>query len=135
MPPIRGATQNTHSCASAHPPTNSAWPVERAGLTEVLVIGMLTRWISVSPRPMASGAKPSGARLSVVPRKINRKKKVSSHRKLSHRVHLEVGTMLAKRRGQHWVGEQGRPSEVVRNMHKIRNVAGGCDPRAAWLPH
>ena len=37
----------------------------RAGLTEVLVTGMLIRWISVSARPMASGAKPAGARLSV----------------------------------------------------------------------
>src|SRR4029453_1942964 len=31
-------------------------PVLRAGLTLVLVIGMLIRWISVSPRPMAMGA-------------------------------------------------------------------------------
>ncbi len=37
----------------------------RAGLTEVFVTGMLMRWMSVSPRPMAIGAKPAGARLSV----------------------------------------------------------------------
>ena len=44
----------------------------RAGFTEVLVTGMLIRWISVSPRPMASGAKPAGARLSVEPRMMIR---------------------------------------------------------------
>ena len=30
----------------------------RAGFTEVLVTGMLIRWISVRPRPIAIGAKP-----------------------------------------------------------------------------
>jgi hypothetical protein len=35
--------------------------VLRAELTEVLVTGMLIRWISVRPRPMAVGAKPAGA--------------------------------------------------------------------------
>jgi len=35
--------------------------VLRAGFTEVLVIGMLMRWISVRPRPIAIGAKPAGA--------------------------------------------------------------------------
>ena len=45
----------------------------RAGLTDVLVTGMLIRWMSVSARPMAMGAKPAGARLSVAPRMINRK--------------------------------------------------------------
>ena len=45
-----------------------ATPVERAGLTEVLVIGMEMRWIRVSARPMAIGAKPAGARRSVAPR-------------------------------------------------------------------
>ena len=44
-----------------------AGPVERAGFTEVLVTGMLTRWIRVRERPMASAAKPFEARLSVVP--------------------------------------------------------------------
>ena len=46
--PTIGATQNSHSCSSAQPPTNSAGPVLRAGFTEVLVTGMLTRWMSVS---------------------------------------------------------------------------------------
>ena len=40
----------------------------RAGFTDVLVTGMLTRWIRVRPRPMAIGAKPLGARSSVAPR-------------------------------------------------------------------
>ena len=59
--PAIGATQNSQSCCSAQPPTNSAGPVLRAGFTEVLVTGMLIRWISVSPSPMAIGAKPAGA--------------------------------------------------------------------------
>ena len=41
--PRMGATQNSHSCCSAQPPTSSAGPVLRAGFTEVLVMGMLTR--------------------------------------------------------------------------------------------
>jgi hypothetical protein len=39
---------------------NTAGPVLRAGFTEVFVTGMLIRWIKVSVRPMASGAKPIG---------------------------------------------------------------------------
>jgi len=46
--------------------------VLRAGLTEVAVTGMLIRWISVRPRPIAIGAKPLGARSSVAPRMITR---------------------------------------------------------------
>ena len=42
-----GASQNSHSCSMAHPPANSAGPVLRAGLTEVLVTGMLIGCISV----------------------------------------------------------------------------------------
>ncbi len=38
-----GATQNSQSCATAQSPTNTAAPVLRAGLTEVLVTGMLIR--------------------------------------------------------------------------------------------
>ncbi len=40
---MSGATQNSHSCAIAQPPTNRAGPVLRAGLTEVFVTGMLMR--------------------------------------------------------------------------------------------
>src|SRR5262249_11895402 len=72
--PAIGATQNSHSCASAQPPTSKAGPVLRAGFTDVLVTGMLTRWISVSARPIASGANAVGARLSVTPRMTSRKK-------------------------------------------------------------
>src|SRR5258705_12800486 len=41
--PTIGATQKSHSCESAHPPTNKAGPVDRAGLTDVLVTGILTK--------------------------------------------------------------------------------------------
>ena len=50
----------------------------RAGLTEVLVTGMLIRWISVSARPMASGAKPAGALPWVAPMMMNRNIMVST---------------------------------------------------------
>jgi hypothetical protein len=73
-----GAIQNSQSCCSAHPPTMIAGPVLRAGFTDVLVMGMLMRWISVSARPMASGANPAGARGSVAPRMTIRKKNVMS---------------------------------------------------------
>ena len=75
-PPTKGASQKSQSWATAQPPTKSAGPVLRAGFTEVLVIGMLIRWISVTQRPMASGAKPVGARLSVTPMITTRKKQV-----------------------------------------------------------
>jgi hypothetical protein len=42
--------------------------MERAGFTDVLSTGMLIRWIRVSVSPIASGAKPFGARVSVTPR-------------------------------------------------------------------
>ena len=62
-----GASQNNHNCATAQSPTNTATPVLRAGLTEVFVTGMLMRWMSVSARPMAIGAKPLGACGPVAP--------------------------------------------------------------------
>ena len=58
--PKIGATQKSQSRLRAQPPTMRAGPVLPAGLTEVLVTGMLMRWIGVSPRPMAMGAKPLG---------------------------------------------------------------------------
>ena len=64
--------------ASAQPPTNTAGPVLRAGLTDRFVTGMPIRWISVSPRPIAIGAKPAGARSSVAPRMIIRNMNVST---------------------------------------------------------
>lgn len=41
--PARGATQKSHSWANAAPPTTTAGPVERAGLTDVFVTGMEMR--------------------------------------------------------------------------------------------
>jgi hypothetical protein len=38
-------------------PAKTAAAIERAGFTEVLLTGMLTRWISVNMRPIASGAR------------------------------------------------------------------------------
>src|SRR5688572_22126867 len=38
--PAIGASQNNHNCFKASPPTIKAGPVLRAGLTEVLVIGI-----------------------------------------------------------------------------------------------
>ena len=65
--PIIGATQNSHSWAMAQSPTNTATPVLRAGLTEVLVIGIETRWISVSASPIGMPANPTAALLDVQP--------------------------------------------------------------------
>ena len=74
--PISGATQNSQSWLIAAVSANSAAAVERAGLTDVLVTGIEIKWISVSPRPMAIGAKPAGARDDVEPRIMIRKKAV-----------------------------------------------------------
>src|SRR5438046_493924 len=38
--PTIGATQNSHNCSSAHPPTNTAGPVLRAGFTLKFVTGI-----------------------------------------------------------------------------------------------
>src|SRR5262245_5031028 len=53
-----------------------AGPVLRAGLTDVPVIGIPIRRISVRPKPLAMGANPAGARLSVAPSIMSRKKNV-----------------------------------------------------------
>ncbi len=68
MAPRIGAIQKSQSWLSAQPPAKRAGPVLRAGLTEVLVTGMLMRWMRVRQRPMAMGANPFGARSSVEPR-------------------------------------------------------------------
>ena len=62
---MMGANQKSQSCWRAQPPANRATPVLRAGFTEVLVTGMLMRWMRVRHRPMAMGAKPLGARSQV----------------------------------------------------------------------
>lgn len=41
--PTIGASQNNHNCEIAHPPTNIAGPVLLAGLTDVLVTGILIK--------------------------------------------------------------------------------------------
>jgi hypothetical protein len=84
--PTMGATQNSQSWSIAQPPTNIAGPVLRAGLTERLVTGIPMRWINVSPRPMAMGAKPCGARRSVAPRMMARNMKVSTTSAVKHAV-------------------------------------------------
>jgi hypothetical protein len=74
----------------AQPPTNNAGPVLRAGFTDVLVTGMLTRWIITSARPMASGANPAGALPWVAPMMTNRNiaVMVTSMRKPDMRLYL-----------------------------------------------
>ena len=47
-----GATQKSQSWERAQPPTKIAGPVLLAGLTEVLVTGMLIKWMRVNARPM-----------------------------------------------------------------------------------
>ncbi len=71
--PASGASQNSQSCAMAGPSANSATPVDRAGLTEVLVTGIDTRWISVRHSPIAIGANQAGTPLAVAPRMTIRK--------------------------------------------------------------
>src|SRR5436190_24114080 len=60
------------------PPANRAGPVLRAGLTEVLVTGIETKWIRVSARPIGIPAKPVAAPFEVVPMMTKRKKNVST---------------------------------------------------------
>jgi len=63
---------NSQSWLIAQLPAKSAGPMLRAGLTEVLVTGMLMRWMSVSPNPIAIGAKPIGALPCVEPMMMNK---------------------------------------------------------------
>ena len=58
--------------------------VLRAGFTEVLVTGMLTRLISVRHSPTAIGAKPLYAVLSVEPRTTTTNMKVSTSSESRH---------------------------------------------------
>jgi hypothetical protein len=62
----------------AHPPTNTAGPILRAGLTEVLVTGIPTRWMSTSTIPIGIPAKPTGALISVEPYTVNTRKNVNT---------------------------------------------------------
>src|SRR6516164_5178575 len=74
--PIIGATQNSQSWPIYSPPAKSAGPVLRAGLTDVLVTGIDTRWIKVRARPIGMPANPAAAPFDVVPTITKRKKKV-----------------------------------------------------------
>lgn len=65
--PTIGANQNNQSCVKAVPPTKRAWDVERAGFTEVLVIGIEIKWINVNAKPIAIPANLPLAHLSVAP--------------------------------------------------------------------
>jgi hypothetical protein len=80
--PISGATQNSQSCGTAPLSAKNATAVDRAGLTEVFVTGIDTRWISVSASPIASGANPGAAPGRVAPMMTTRNPAVStaSHR-------------------------------------------------------
>lgn len=59
--PTIGATQKSQSWPIAQSPTKIAWLVLRAGFTDVLVTGILIKWISVSPSPIERPAKYLGA--------------------------------------------------------------------------
>ena len=74
--PTKGTTQNIQSWPRYSPPANSAGPVLRAGLTDVLVTGIDTRWMSVSASPIGIPAKPLAAPFEVVPTMMSRKKNV-----------------------------------------------------------
>src|SRR5947209_7940401 len=52
--------------------------VLRAGLTEVLVTGIMTRWIKVRHRPIGMPAKPTAAPCEVEPTITKRKKNVAT---------------------------------------------------------
>src|SRR3978361_1707039 len=84
--PRIGASQNNQSWPTYSAPANNAGPVLRAGLTEVLVTGIDTRWISVSARPMGIPANPLAAPLDVVPMMMNRKKKLITSSVTRHAV-------------------------------------------------
>lgn len=77
--PTSGATMNSHSCDSAVPPSNSAGPMLRAGLTDVPVIGIHTMCMSTSVNPMASPPRlPAPFSLSVAPSTTKTKMKVNT---------------------------------------------------------
>ena len=50
---------NTHSSFKDEPPVKMAGPKERAGLTEVPVIGIPTKWTAARAKPMVKPAKPT----------------------------------------------------------------------------
>src|SRR5688572_13852452 len=66
--PAIGTRIKSQSCDNAQSPTNNAWLILLAGLTDVFVTGMLIKWINVRASPMAIPAKPLGALSSVAPK-------------------------------------------------------------------
>ena len=68
MAPKIGAAQNNQTCFKGSPPANNACDKERAGFTEVFVIGILIKWIKVNAKPIAIPANFPLASLSVAPR-------------------------------------------------------------------
>ena len=68
--PTSGATQNSHNWPNAQSFANKAWLVLRAGFTDVFVTGILIKWISVKPKPIAKPANPYGALECVAPKII-----------------------------------------------------------------
>ena len=82
--PTMGATMKSHSWLSASPPTRTAGPKLLAGLTDVPVMGIPTRWISVSASPIDIPANPPGAALWVEPNITKRNIPVNAASKMKH---------------------------------------------------
>ena len=74
--PTMGATKKSQSWERALPPEIRAGPRLRAGLTEVPVTGIVTRWISIRVTPMANPAMALFPNLEVVPKITKMKRKV-----------------------------------------------------------
>ncbi len=66
IPPTIGKTMNTHSWLSAQLPWNMAVARLRAGLTDVLSIGIEMRWMTVRVRPTVTPVRPTGIDLRLV---------------------------------------------------------------------
>ena len=98
--PTIGATQKTHNCSSAQPPTKTAGPVLRAGFTERFVTGIPIRWTKVKPRPIAIGAKPAGARTSVAPKMIN--KNLMEIKDVDGKAFIKERVEMAKKKSPFW---------------------------------
>ena len=109
--PIGGATQNIHNCCSAHPPAKRAGPVLRAGFTDKLVTGMPIKWLNVSPRPIAIGATPGGARLSVA---LKRRYRAVGQWRSAQRERRDLG--LVQRRADR------KPHPHRRLVHRAREA-------------
>ena len=88
-----GNAMNNHNWDIAQSPTNKAWLMLRAGLTDVLVTGILTRWMSVSARPMAIPAKPLGGLL--ISGSENNDQEHERHNKLRH--HRSIHAVFTRR--------------------------------------